>query len=312
MTTSRAHPNIALIKYWGKQDKPGNIPATPNISITLDNLVTETKVINHHEDEFWLDGKKTADNKVMRFVAALRNQFDIPPLKITSTNNFPTSAGLASSASGFAALITAINAHAQLGLNPEMCSEWARHGSASAARSIFGGYVALVPPLWRAQAYATAQHWPLETIVAITSTAAKTISSTKGMTYSKNTSPFYKTWVRSSAEDFATASDAISQRDFAGLAAIAELSCLKMHSVMLTSTPTLAYWNQTTLACMELIRDMRRDGIEVFFTIDAGPQIKAICIPTHAPIVAAKLTAVPGVVKTIHCLMGPDAHVVSS
>lgn len=312
MTVARAHPNIALVKYWGKQDKPGNIPATPNLSITLSELCTETRVEDHPKDEFWLNGDQVQDNKVARFLAALRNKYSLAPVKIETSNNFPTGAGLASSASGFAALITAINSHAELGMSAELMSEWARQGSASAARSMYAGYVALVPPLWQAQPFAPPSHWPLSVVVAITSRETKAVSSTKGMQYSRQTSPFYSAWLRTSGDDFAQASDAIRQKDFTALAQVAELSCLKMHSVMLTSTPTLAYWNEATVTCMEQIRQLRQQGYGVFFTIDAGPQIKAVCLPEHSQQVANTLASVAGVHQTIQCGLGPAAHVLPS
>ena len=105
MTTATAHPNIALIKYWGKQDAPGNIPVAPNVSITLSSLTTTTTVCEHHQDEFWLDDEQVVDTKLEGFLADLRREFSIAPVKIESTNNFPTGAGLASSASGFAAVL---------------------------------------------------------------------------------------------------------------------------------------------------------------------------------------------------------------
>ncbi len=309
MTTAIAHPNIALVKYWGKQEKPGNLPATPNISITLDTLTTRTTVQAAERDEFILNDKVVNDSKVARWLGALRNRFEVPHYKISSTNNFPTGAGLASSASGFAALMCAINADAGLNMDAEIMSEWARLGSASAARSCFDGYVALVPPLWRAQRLAPAAYWPMAVVVAVTSTSAKAVGSTQGMEISRQTSEFYKTWVRGSGEDFATATDAINQRDFEQLARISELSCLKMHSVMLTSNPTLMYWNAATLACMQTVRELRAAGTPVFFTIDAGPQVKAICEPEHTDAVAAALAQVPGVEQTFICQMGEGARV---
>lgn len=311
MITAQAHPNIALIKYWGKQDKPGNIPATPNLSITLSELTTTTHVSEHEQDEVWLNAEQVHDNKIDRFLAAVRNQHPLGPVKIDSHNNFPTGAGLASSASGFAALTLALNEHLGLGLNEEYMSEWARLGSASAARSLFGGYVALVPPLWRAQQFAEAAHWPLNIVVGITSTEAKTISSTKGMNLSRDNSPFYKQWVRSSGDDFAEATDAVNNRDFDKLAHVAELSCLKMHSVMLTTTPTLAYWNPATMAAMQLVRDLRSSGTAAFYTIDAGPQIKVVCLPEHTDTVTHALNQLPGIISTTTCALGGGAQLVN-
>ena len=257
MTIAHAHPNIALVKYWGKQEKAGNLPATPNLSITLAGLTTVTQVEDGTTDHFVLNGETSQDPKLQGWLNTLRDTFDVPPLHIDTGNDFPTSAGLASSASGFAALITAINAHCELGLNQEMCSDWARKGSASAARSILGGFVALVPPQWQAVRLASQEHWPLEVVVAVTSNEAKSVSSGEGMERSRLTSPYYKAWLRDAATDFAAGSHAINDKDFQGLAAVAELNCLKMHSLMLTSQPTLSYWTPASVACMDRVRALR-------------------------------------------------------
>jgi diphosphomevalonate decarboxylase len=103
---------------------------------------------------------------------------------------------------------------------------------------------------------------------------------------------------------------AIAQRDFDKLAATAELSCLKMHSVMLTSVPTLAYWNPATVACMDAVRSLRAAGTAVFFSIDAGPQVKAICLPQHTDTVEQALRQIEGVTQTIRCALGDAARVI--
>ena len=311
MTIAHAHPNIALVKYWGKQEKAGNLPATPNLSITLAGLTTVTQVEDGTTDHFVLNGETSQDPKLQGWLNTLRDTFDVPPLHIDTSNDFPTSAGLASSASGFAALITAINAHCELGLNQEMCSDWARKGSASAARSILGGFVALVPPQWQAVRLASQEHWPLEVVVAVTSNEAKSVSSGEGMERSRLTSPYYKAWLRDAATDFAAGSQAINDKDFQGLAAVAELSCLKMHSLMLTSQPTLSYWTPASVACMDRVRALREEGEDVFFTVDAGPQIKAVCLPGSADTVAAALAETPGVIDIIRSPLGHGARVVT-
>ncbi len=309
MTTATAHPNIALVKYWGKQTVPGNIPATPNVSITLDNLATTTTVTDAEQDQVILNGEIVADAKIEAFLDLLRRSFQLPPLRIETSNNFPTGAGLASSASGFAALITALNAHARLGMDTATLSTWARQGSASAARSVYAGFVSLGPPAWQAEPIADQRHWPLTTIVAVTSETAKTVNSTSGMESSRQTSPYYDSWVAGSQADYDAALDAIERCDFELLSHIAELSCLKMHGVMLTTTPTLAYWNPATVACMDTVRRLRSTGVAVFFTIDAGPQLKAICLPEHAQRVSEALRGVPGVMRTIECGLGNGAQV---
>lgn len=310
MTRAIAHPNIALIKYWGKQDKPGNLPATPNLSVTLDGLTTTTQITEAAQDRFVINGEVTQDQKIAQFLQRLRTAFDIPPLEIETENNFPTGAGLASSASGFAALMVAINHLCELGLNPEYTSEWARQGSASAARSLFGGFVSLVPPTWRAQPAASIGHWPLNIVIAITSESGKSVSSTEGMQRSSETSPFYNVWLRGAGDDYAEASDAIAARDFAKLAAVSELNCLKMHSVMLTSVPTLSYWNAATIQCMDSVRALRGQGVMAFFTIDAGPQVKVMCQPQDVTAVEDALSRTPGVLRTVTCALGEGARIV--
>ena len=311
MTIAHAHPNIALVKYWGKQEKAGNLPATPNLSITLAGLTTVTQVEDGTTDHLVLNGETSQDPKLQGWLNTRRDTFDVPPLHIDTGNDFPTSAGLASSASGFAALITAINAHCELGLNQEMCSDWARKGSASAARSILGGFVALVPPQWQAVRLASQEQWPLEVVVAVTSNEAKSVSSGEGMERSRLTSPYYKAWLRDAATDFAAGSQAINDKDFQGLAAVAELNCLKMHSLMLTSQPTLSYWTPASVACMDRVRALREEGEDVFFTVDAGPQIKAVCLPGSADTVAAALAETPGVINIIRSPLGHGARVVT-
>jgi len=310
MTTAIAHPNIALVKYWGKQQRPGNYPATPSLSITLADLTTSTTVTRHPQDEFWLDGKLTADAKVAAFLALLRKSYPISAIKIETNNNFPTGAGLASSASGFAALITALNSHFALKLSDTDRSSWARQGSASAARSIFSGFISLAPPIWHARTIAARDHWPLDTVVAITSGSQKTVSSTQGMESSRTTSSYYQQWVSSSSDDLSQGIEAVTHKDFEKLAGVAELSCLKMHSVMLTTVPTLAYWNPATFACMNAVRDLRKGGTPVFFTIDAGPQLKAICEPQYSDAVAETLANVTGVHQTMICGMGGGARTI--
>ena len=306
-TVTRAHPNIALIKYWGKAAGEGNVPATPSLSITLDALTTTTEVSDADTDIFELDGRPVADAKVSECLANLRQRFPVPPLHIRSHNNFPTAAGLASSASGFAALVTAIDAHCELGMTAQARSDYARQASGSAARSIFGGFVALRGPNWHGEMLAAPADWPLKVVIAIAAAEAKAVSSSEGMKRSAATSPYYPSWVTSTAQDFDVAVTLVANRDFTGLAELAEFSCLKMHGLMLSSRPGLIYWNPTTLACMHRIRELRDSGLPVFFTMDAGPQVKAVCLPEAAPEVAAALADIDGVHEVLVSGLGDGA-----
>ena len=311
--TAVAHPNIALVKYWGKRSAATNTPETASLSITLDTLETTTTVRERSgADHIVVNGQTVGDAKIEGFLDLLRENFDLPPLAVETANNFPTASGLASSASGMAALITAIDGAMHLGLTLEERSRWARRGSASAARSVVGGFAVLAAANgWAAEQLLGPHEWPLNVVVAVTSSERKTVGSTEGMELSRRTSPFYESWLTTTLGDFDAARRAVAGRDFAALGSIAEASCLKMHAVMLTTDPALVYWNAGTIEGIRRIRALRETGVDVFFTIDAGPQIKAVCLPRHTSEVRAALGDLPGV-QDIHIAgLGPGAACVT-
>ena len=325
MATVIAHPNVALVKYWGKRPGADNIPATPSVSITLGGMSTHTHVAAAAADALHIDGKRVDDAKVWKLVARMRKQWRLPALAIRTRNDFPTGAGLASSASGFAALATAIDAAFGLGLSAAQRSRWARQGSVSAARSIFGGFVALdATDGWAAKPLMDNSAWPLEVVVAITSESPKATPSTVGMELTRKTSPFFAAWVRSGIGDYESARQAIGSRDFATLADIAEHSCLKMHGLMLStqpatrlaaapaSRPGLIYWNAATLACIHTVRRLREAGTSTFFTVDAGPQVKAVCAPGEGEAVADALAQTPGVLRVLASSLGAGARILDT
>lgn len=315
-----AHPNVALIKYWGKRsDDRANLPAVDSLSVTLAALRTETSVAFDPAlaaDELLLNGV-VASGEQRRLTACLDALRALAGsdlrARVESRNDFPTGAGLASSASGYAALTVA--AAAALGLDPAdpRLGDVARIGSGSAPRSLHGGFVELRnranETLCR-QLLAPAD-WPMEIVVAVTTEKGKAISSRDGMTQSRETSPFYSAWLDSHPGDMDAALSLLDARDFDGLAELAEHNCLKMHAVMLTTRPPLMYWSPTTLACLHRIRRMRDDGVHVFFTVDAGPQVKAICLPEAADRVERELAGLAGVVRTIRGGLGDGARLTS-
>ena len=206
-------------------------------------------------------------------------------MRVTSRNNFPTGAGLASSASGFAALVRAAEAALDLDLSPRERSVVARIGSGSAARSVFGGFVEMhagTAPDGNdsfAEPLLDAREWPLEVVIAVTAKGEKEIGSRTGMTRSAESSPYYSAWVAGQPPDLAAARAAIRARDFTALADVAEHNCLKMHAAALAARPPLVYWNGATVECLHTVRQLRAAGVPAFFTIDAGPQLKAVCQP---------------------------------
>jgi diphosphomevalonate decarboxylase len=314
--TARAQPNIALIKYWGKRDTRRNLPAVGSISITLADLFTETSVelddslpndrviVNDHDEP----GMTQRISKCLDDVVGP----DRPRASVDSRCNFPIAAGLASSASAFAAVVVAGAAAAGRKRNTDEMASLAGRASGSAARSLYGGYVELTSSDddISVQSIRSVEDWPLRVVVAITGPGAKTIGSGEAMEISRNTSPFYDRWVGVQAADLETARDAISARDFEKLAAVAEHNCLKMHSVMWASRPPIVYWNSATLNCMQTIRELQSRGVAVFFTIDAGPQVKAVCLPDEEAAVRSALADTRGVSDIMVSGLGRGAELV--
>jgi diphosphomevalonate decarboxylase len=316
-----AQPNIALVKYWGKRNAALNLPAAGSLSITLDALHTRTRVRFDDAldaDDITLDGERDAkqSRKIGAFLDLFRERAGIVTrAQVESSNDFPTGAGLASSASGFAALAVAADRALGLDLDPRELSVLARRGSGSAARSIFGGFVemsagtrddgqdAFASPLLDAST------WPLKVVVAITSRKRKAVDSRAGMETSQRTSPYYRDWVATVPRDLAAARDAVQARDFDRLAEISEASCLAMHAVMLATRPALIYWNGATLDCIQCVRALRLGGTGVFFTVDAGPQVKAVCLPDDAAGVADALRDVSGVEDVLVSGLGEGARI---
>ena len=319
---ARAHANFALVKYWGKRDAALNLPAVGSISITLDGLASTTRVVFDPDltaDTVTLDGRTDPGTtiKVSATLDLLRARAGLDwRARVESGNDFPTAAGLASSASGFAALVVAADAALGLGLSPGELSGLARRGSGSAARSIFGGFVemargeradgrdAVARPLLEADA------WPLRVVIAVTDRGGKSVSSRDGMERTAATSPYFPAWVAGADADLAEARAAIAERDFDRLAEVSEFSCLKMHASALAARPGVLYFNGATVEAIHALRALRRDGVPVFFTVDAGPQVKAVCLPGAEAAVAESLAATTGVIEVLRTGLGPGAAVV--
>lgn len=319
---SKACANIALAKYWGKADVPLNLPAVPSISMTLDGLVTETKLRvdpSLDADVVELDGRVATPAEAKRVVALLddirrrakRKEF----AHVVSANRFPTAAGLASSASGFAALAAAADRGYQLGASERVLSAVARQASASAARSIYGGFVEL--PAGKpgkkslaAKPIAPADHWDLRIVVAQAAKGPKKVGSTEGMERSRHTSPFYDAWVEKAPAITKTIRTALKKRDLDTLGAAMEQSTMAFHSCAMTASPGILYWQPATIAALHTVRALRDDrGISVWATMDAGPHVKALCHADDARKVRRALRETPGVLETLVAAPGPGVSV---
>jgi len=316
-STAQAHPNIAFIKFWGNKDATLNIPASGSISMNLDALVTRTSVIfdpSLPEDELVLNGQNqrgAALQRVSVFIQKLRALAKLHFFaRIESENDFPTGAGIASSASAFAALSLAASRAAGLQLNEKELSRLARNGSGSACRSVPAGFVE-----WQAgsndvdsYAYSLAQpeHWALTDCIAVVNAEHKPITSSQGHLLA-DSSPFQPARIANAVERLHLCRQAIVERDFSALAHVAELDCLMMHAVMMTSQPSLLYWSPTTVAIISSVQSWRQNGLDVFYTIDAGPNVHVIC-PSHlSGQVTELLHAIPGIHQVLTAEPGGPA-----
>jgi diphosphomevalonate decarboxylase len=317
MSTAQAHPNIALIKYWGNRDDDLRLPSNGSISLTLDTLTVETSVTFLPElraDDITLNGEPASPesaSRITRHLDLVRALADSTThASIVSRSNFPMGAGIASSAAAYAALTVAAAAAAGLRLTPQDLSRLARRGSGSASRSIFGGYVEWPAGGDDATSYARplapAEPWRLIDLVAIVSEEHKTTGSTSGHTLAA-TSPLQAARVQDTPRRLDACRAAILDRDFPSLARIVEIDSNLLHAVMLTSEPPLQYWHPATLSIMDAVRRWRAQGLGVCYTIDAGPNVHCLCLPGDAPALLMRLSAIPGVQRVLTAGPGPGA-----
>ena len=314
--TAIAHPNIALVKYWGKRDRRLNLPAVPSLSVTLAPFETKTTVTwGSAEDRFEINGQ-LAEGDATHRVATFLDLVDAerPPVSITSTNNFPTAAGLASSSSAFAAL--ALAATKAAGQTPTLAqlSTLARQGSGSASRSLWGGFVT-----WslgeredgrdsHGHPIASETHWDLRVLVALVSDEKKAVSSREGMNRTQETSPLFSGWVESGPEDVIEAEQAVRERNLERLGTVMEHSTMKMVGTMFSAQPAVIYMKPATVAVLHSVSDLRSRGVGAWATMDAGPNVKVLTTPEDADQVEAALRQH---VATVHTLrVGGPARLV--
>ena len=308
-----AHPNFALIKYWGKSDASNNLPDMSSISITIDTLFSTAKVSYDStlKKDLWIlnDIEQESLGQIKPTMNYLKS---FKPVKdfcvIESTNNFPTAAGLASSASGVASIVVAINELFNLNLSEKELINAAILGSGSAPRSLYSGFVYLNKKNYSCETILDSNQWPLKIIICQTSSDRKLVSSRDGMRISKSTSSYYKDWVNDQDNDIKKALKAIKMKDFDLLGEVSEDNCKKMHKVMETSKPPLIYRNATSHLCIQKIEEMKVNGIGIFHTIDAGPQVKIICKAQHADQVISEMKSIPNIQDIIEVNIGQGAR----
>jgi diphosphomevalonate decarboxylase len=315
--TVRANTNIALIKYWGKRDEKLFLPMNSSLSITLDRFYTVSTVEFKEEfkkDNFLLNGQWATEEETQKVVNFLDGVRKLAGTKlcaqVNSENKVPTAAGFASSASGFAALAAAAAKAIDLKLSQKELSMLARQGSGSACRSVYGGFVEWQKGMREDGVDSFAKQllpegaWDISILSVMVASKQKQISSREGMKRTVETSPFYSGWLNAVEKDIEAAKEAIKFRDFESLGKVVEANALKMHATMLGAEPPVMYWQSGTMEVIQHIRNLRLSGIKAYFTIDAGPNVKVLCLPEDERRVHEALMAIPSVQEVVVCHPG--------
>jgi diphosphomevalonate decarboxylase len=316
--TAQASPNIAFIKYWGNRNEELRLPLNGSISMNLDGLFTRTTVSFQPSlpfDELVINGHEVTGpglKRVSSILDLVRGMAKIEEqAEVVSESNFPSGAGIASSASAFAALALAASKAAGLNLSERDLSRLARRGSGSAARSVPAGFVE-----WQAGtsdedsfafSIAPPEHWALMDCIAVISAAHKKTGSTEGHALA-STSPLQNARVEDAPRRLDICRRAILERNFESLASVIELDSDMMHAVMMTSSPALHYWQPASLTVMQAVRQWREDGIPACYTVDAGANVHVICPEKEANEIAARLRLIVGVTDVLKARVGGPAR----
>ena len=285
----KSYANIAIIKYWGKKDPVKMIPATSSISLTLENLFTETEIsfITREEaiektgqasDLLYINGELQNEEQIKK-IAKVVNLFrdDRSQLvKIDTTNNMPTEAGLSSSSSGLSAAIKACNKLFDKNLSREELAQISKFASGSSSRSFFGPV-----GMWDKDTGEVSEvktDLKLAMIVLVLNEEKKIISSRKGMALCMETSTSFDEWIRQSEIDFENMKRYLSEGDFSKVGDLTEENALRMHETTKNANPPFTYLTEKSFEAMEYVKELRKQGERCYFTMDAGPNVKVLCL----------------------------------
>jgi len=320
--TAVACANIAFIKYWGNRDHALRLPVNGSISMNLAGLETRTSVIFSADlpaDTLLINGLPVRGGGLQRVSEFLDRVRLLAGrswhARVESESNFPTGAGIASSAAAFAALSLAASRAIGLELDQPALSRLARTGSGSACRSIPGGFSEWHPGDGDADSFAVSiaplEHWALVDHVAVVRAVHKPVGSTEGHGLA-HTSPLQAARVVDTPRRLEICRQAILERDFTALAEIIELDSNLMHAVMMTSHPALFYWEPASIALMKTIPVWRQEGLKVAYTLDAGPNVHIITPVSDSAAVQDRLRAFPGVKSLLVAPVGGPARWVAN
>jgi diphosphomevalonate decarboxylase len=316
-----AHPNIAFIKYWGNRDDLLRLPVNGSISMNLDglNTITSVEFIPKLEtDTLTLNQKKVAGpvlNRVQEFLDLIRKMAGRNIYaEVVSENNFPTGAGVASSAAAFAALALAGSRAIGLNLNESELSRLARRGSGSACRSVPSGFVEWYRGENEEDSYAVsiapADAWDLVDCLTLVTLRHKEVGSSAGHRLAAS-SPLQNARVADAPRRLEICRSAILNKDFQAFSEIVELDSNLMHAVMMTSTPALFYWEPQTLEVMRMVRSWRKEGYPVCYTLDAGANVHVICLAEASEKMKTRLEQMSFVKKVIMAKPGAGVQQVN-
>ena len=302
MVKVKSYANIAIVKYWGKKDAEKMIPATSSISLTLNDMFTETEMEfikdedikiavekemknGNCKDKFWgmtdlfyLNGELQDSvhtekiSKVVDLFRENRNQ----KVKISTTNNMPTAAGLSSSSSGLSAIIKACNKIFEKNYTQSELAKISKFGSGSSSRSFFGPIAAWDKDTGEICEVKT--DLKLAMLVLVLNKNKKKISSRNGMELCAKTSTYFDEWVKQSEIDFVNMKKYLAENDFEKVGVLTEENALRMHKTTETANPPFSYFNEKTYEAMDFVKNLRNNGEKCYFTMDAGPNVKVLCL----------------------------------
>ncbi|MGQ0507000.1 MAG: diphosphomevalonate decarboxylase [Myxococcaceae bacterium] len=318
--TATAHPNIALVKYWGKRDEALILPHQSSLSVTLAPIsVTTTVRFGADVDEVEINGRRAQGserNRVVQLIDEVRAQAKqkLGPAQVVSKGDFPAAAGLASSAAAFAALALSARTAAGLDSNLKETSVLARRGSGSACRSVQGGVC-----IWRrgeradgADSYAeqlvSEHHWPnLRLVVAMVNREEKDVKSRDGMRSAVETSPYYPAWIKDAEQEVGRAAELVKKKDLEALGELSERNAWRMHATSFSADPPLCYLKPKTLELIQLLPEQRKKGVPVWFTLDAGPN-PVLLTDDKNMLAVETLARAAGALEVVVCTPGGDAR----
>ena len=302
MVKVKSYANIAIVKYWGKKDAKKMIPATSSISLTLNDMFTETEMefisdedikisvekemkngdykdkFSDMTDLFYLNGElqdSVHTEKISKVVDLFRKNRS-QKVKISTTNNMPTAAGLSSSSSGLSAVIKACNELFGKNYTQSELAQISKFGSGSSSRSFFGPIAA-----WdkdTGEIYEVRTDLKLAMIVLVLNENKKEISSRNGMELCAKTSTYFDEWVKQSEIDFVNMKKYLAENNFEKVGILTEENALRMHKTTETANPPFTYFNEKTYEAMDFVKNLRNNGEKCYFTMDAGPNVKVLCL----------------------------------